>query len=80
MFASLIKQIQATEQAERKSTNKSLAYASASHDVRASLAGLNGLIEMSFEEVVAGSELESNLKQMNSCTKDLLGKVIIYNY
>ncbi|CAL0316488.1 unnamed protein product [Lupinus luteus] len=36
--------IEATQQAERKNMNKSLAFASASHDVRTSLAGLTGLL------------------------------------
>ncbi|XP_028771219.1 histidine kinase CKI1-like [Neltuma alba] len=70
---SLIKQMEATQQAERKSMNKSLAFASAGHDIRAFLAGLTGLIEMSYEEVIPGSELEANLKQMGTCTEDLLG-------
>lgn len=76
LCASLIKQMEATQQAERKSMNKSLAFASASHDVRNSLAGLTCLIEKSFEEVTPGSELEISLKQMDACTKDLLGKII----
>ncbi|KAI9125934.1 hypothetical protein K1719_003352 [Acacia pycnantha] len=45
----------------------------ASHDIRASLAGLIGLVEMSYEEVVPDSELETNLKQMGACIKDLQG-------
>ncbi|KAJ7973052.1 Histidine kinase [Quillaja saponaria] len=73
LCATLIKQMEATQQAERKSMNKSLAFASASHDVRASLAGLTGLIELSYQEVAPRSELETNLKQMDTCTKDLLG-------
>ncbi|OIW07029.1 hypothetical protein TanjilG_02663 [Lupinus angustifolius] len=73
LCASLIKQMEATQQAERKNMNKSLAFASASHDVRTSLAGLTGLIEMSYELVTPHSELETNLKQMNNCTRDLLG-------
>ncbi|CBI36943.3 unnamed protein product, partial [Vitis vinifera] len=71
--AKLIKQMDATQQAERKSMNKSLAFASASHDVRASLAGLTGLIDISKDEVAPGSEIETNLIQMEGCTKDLLG-------
>ncbi|XP_061353193.1 histidine kinase CKI1-like [Gastrolobium bilobum] len=59
---------------EMQSMNKSLALAKASHDIRAGLAVLTGLIDqMSYEEVVSGSELQTNLKQMDSCTKDLLG-------
>ncbi|TKY52461.1 Histidine kinase CKI1 [Spatholobus suberectus] len=73
LCASLIKQCEATQQAEKKNMNKSIAFASASHDVRASLAGITGLIEISYELVVPGSELETNLKQMNDCTQDLLG-------
>lgn len=74
LCASLIKQIEATRQAETKSMNKSLAIASASHDIRASLAGITGLIEICYDEVVPGSQVETNLKQMEACIKDLLGK------
>ncbi|KAA8549091.1 hypothetical protein F0562_000775 [Nyssa sinensis] len=73
LCAALIKQMEATQQAERKSMNKSLAFASASHDVRACLAGITGLIEICQDEVAPGSELETNLLQMEACTKDLLG-------
>ncbi|XP_048332298.2 histidine kinase CKI1 [Ziziphus jujuba] len=73
LCASLIKQIEATRQAETKSMNKSLAIASASHDIRASLAGITGLIEICYDEVVPGSQVETNLKQMEACIKDLLG-------
>ncbi|KAL5791931.1 hypothetical protein ACOSP7_000525 [Xanthoceras sorbifolium] len=73
MCAALINQMEATQQAERKSMNKSLAFASASHDVRAALAGLTGLIEICYDEVAPGSELETNLRQMDGCSKDLMG-------
>ncbi|RDX89612.1 Histidine kinase CKI1, partial [Mucuna pruriens] len=73
LCASLIKQMEATQQAEKKNMNKSIAFASVSHDVRASLAGITGLIDISYELVTPGSELETNLKQMNGCTQDLLG-------
>ncbi|RHN81039.1 putative histidine kinase [Medicago truncatula] len=83
LCASLMQQKEATEQAERKNTNKSLAFATASHDLRAYLAGLIGLIEMSSKLVVTNSkletnlkpssELETNLKQMDNCAQDLLG-------
>ncbi|KAJ1404741.1 Signal transduction response regulator, receiver domain [Sesbania bispinosa] len=73
LCASLIKQMEATQQSERKNMNKSLAFASASHDLRTSLAGLTGLIELSYKLVKAGSRLETNLKQMEDCTHDLLG-------
>lgn len=72
--AALIQQMEASHQAERKSLNKSRALARASHDVRASLAGLTGLIELCHELVDPRSELEGNLVQMEACTKDLLGK------
>lgn len=72
--ATLIKQMEATRQAESKSMSKSNAFAQASHDVRASLAGVIGLIDISYDEVSPGSELEKNLKQMEACTKDLMGK------
>ncbi|CAJ1969845.1 unnamed protein product [Sphenostylis stenocarpa] len=73
LCASLIKQCEATQQAEKMNMNKSAAFASASHDVRASLAGITGLIDISSELVAPGSELETNLKQMHGCTQDLLG-------
>ncbi|BBH08906.1 Signal transduction histidine kinase [Prunus dulcis] len=73
LCATLIQQMEATQQAERKSMRKSLAFVSASHDVRAALTGITGLIEISYDEVARGSELETNLRQMETCTKDLLG-------
>ncbi|GMH02311.1 hypothetical protein Nepgr_004150 [Nepenthes gracilis] len=72
LCSALIREMEATQQAERKSTNKSLAFASASHDVRAALAGLTGLIDLSYPEAVPGSDLETNLRQMDTCAKDLL--------
>ncbi|XP_031288175.1 histidine kinase CKI1 [Pistacia vera] len=72
LCAALIKQMEATQQAERKSMNKSTAFASASHDIRASLAGITGLIGISYNEVAPGSDLETNLRQMDGCAKDLL--------
>ncbi|KAL7205087.1 hypothetical protein ACSBR2_018080 [Camellia fascicularis] len=73
LCATLIKQMEATQQAERKSLKKILAFASASHDVRALLAGITGLIDMCHDEVMPDSELDKNLMQMEDCTKDLLG-------
>ncbi|KAI3449996.1 hypothetical protein Pfo_006661 [Paulownia fortunei] len=73
----LINQMEATQQSERKSMNKSLAFASASHDIRASLAGISGLIEICRNEVSKRdplrSEMLTNLLQMETCTRDLLG-------
>ncbi|XP_059625165.1 histidine kinase CKI1-like [Cornus florida] len=73
LCSTLIRQMESTQQAERKSMNKSLAFASASHDVRASLAGITGLIDICRDEVAPGSEFETNLMQMEVCIKDLLG-------
>ncbi|GAB4830568.1 hypothetical protein Ancab_020333 [Ancistrocladus abbreviatus] len=70
----LIKQMDATQQAERKSMNKSLTYANATHDVRAALGGIISLIEVDYREVSPGSELDKNLKLAVRCAKDLLGK------
>ncbi|KAM1475484.1 hypothetical protein ACFX2I_031368 [Malus domestica] len=69
----LIKQMEATQQAERKSMNKSLAFATASHDIHAAVAEITGLIDISKDEVSSGSELETNLRQMETCAKDLFG-------
>ncbi|KAK4492635.1 hypothetical protein RD792_003453 [Penstemon davidsonii] len=77
LCGALIKQMEATQQAERKSMNKSLAFASAGHDIRASLAGINGLIEICLNTVSKRdplrSEFQTNLLQMETCTRDLLG-------
>ncbi|KAM1805762.1 hypothetical protein ACFX12_031468 [Malus domestica] len=58
---------------ERKSMNKSLAFATATHDIHAALAEITGLIDISKDEVSSGSELETNLRQMETCAKDLFG-------
>ncbi|XP_078438032.1 signal transduction histidine kinase [Wolffia australiana] len=71
--SSLIKQKEATQQAERKSMNKSLAFASASHDIRTSLVGIAGLIELCQTEVSPESEMEKNLVQMSICASKLFG-------
>ncbi|CAK9175560.1 unnamed protein product [Ilex paraguariensis] len=73
LYVALINQMEATQQTERKRMNKSLAFASASHNVRASLAGITGLIGICHNQVSPGSELETNLTPMVACTKDLLG-------
>ncbi|XP_019102007.1 PREDICTED: histidine kinase CKI1-like [Camelina sativa] len=72
MRATLINQMEATQQAERKSMNKSQAFARASHDIRGSLAGIKGLIDLCRDNVHPGSDLDTNLKQMNVCAKDLV--------
>lgn len=76
LCARIIKQEGATRQAERKSMNKTKAFSRANHDVRASLAAITGLIEMCHQDAKPNSELAANLGQMDTCTKDLLGKQI----
>lgn len=75
--AALIKQKEATEEAERKSMSKSVAVANASHEVRTALAGITGLIQMCRADAdasAAHSELNDNLRHMESCTNDLYSK------
>ncbi|XVF72732.1 hypothetical protein PTKIN_Ptkin12aG0144000 [Pterospermum kingtungense] len=73
LYAKLIKQMEATQQAERKSMNKSLALAGASHDIRSSLAGITGLIDLCLADAAPSSDFETYLKQMHNCAEDLLG-------
>lgn len=71
----LFKQLEATQQAERKSMNKSLAFANATHDIRTSLAGITGLIEICRPDnatAAANPELNKNLDQMIVCGAKLL--------
>ncbi|KAL8170659.1 hypothetical protein V2J09_022463, partial [Rumex salicifolius] len=77
--AQLIKQMETTQQAEKKSNNKSMAIATANHDVRANLCAIIGLIDLCYHEITPGSELKDSnselkqsLKQMKSCANDLL--------
>uniref|UniRef100_A0A3Q7JYV4 histidine kinase n=1 Tax=Solanum lycopersicum TaxID=4081 RepID=A0A3Q7JYV4_SOLLC len=72
LCSALIKQMEATQQAERKSMNKSTASARANHDVRASLAGISGLIWMCRVQASPQSELVKYLDHMESCKNDLL--------
>lgn len=72
LCAAFIKQMDATQEAERKSMNKSQALAGASHDIRASLAAITAWIELS-RDCNTDSVLQANLSQMHACTKDLLG-------
>ncbi|CAN6467882.1 unnamed protein product [Victoria cruziana] len=71
--ASLIKQIEATRQAERKSMNKTLAFASTSHDVRTILAATLGLLDHCICNVPQNSELHSCLMEIKSFSLNLLG-------
>ncbi|XP_038979992.1 probable histidine kinase 2 [Phoenix dactylifera] len=75
LYASLIKQKEAIQQAEQKSMNKSLAFASASHDVRTSLAGITGLVELCRLDATPNSKLDRHLEQMSTCASQLLGIV-----
>ncbi|KAL1135069.1 hypothetical protein V6Z11_A12G149000 [Gossypium hirsutum] len=69
----LIKQMEATQQAERKSMNKSLALVGASHDIRAALAGITGYIDLCLANAAPRSDFKTYLKQMSLCAQDLLG-------
>lgn len=71
--AALIKQLEATKQAENKSSHKSIMFASMSHDLRTPLAAILGLIDLCLCDTLEPSELESNLSQMKSCATNLLG-------
>jgi len=76
MRATLINQMEATQQAERKSMNKSQAFANASHDIRGALAGMKGLIDICRDGVKPGSDVDTTLNQVNVCAKDLVGKTL----
>ncbi|CAM0949600.1 unnamed protein product [Alopecurus aequalis] len=69
--ADLVRQKEALRQAERKSMNKSNAFARASHDIRSSLAAIAGLIEVSRPEAQANPNLTYYLDQMDVGTKKL---------
>ncbi|KAL5230744.1 hypothetical protein ABZP36_029520 [Zizania latifolia] len=69
--AEIVRQKDALRQAERKSMNKSNAFASASHDIRSALAAIAGLIEVSRPEAAANPNVMDNLHQMDVCTKKL---------
>ncbi|KAL8262223.1 hypothetical protein R6Q59_026272 [Mikania micrantha] len=71
--AALNKQKVATQQLERKSKNQSVAFETASHDIRASLAAISGSVEMSINENHRGPELVTDLKIIESSTKYLQG-------
>ncbi|KAJ3674675.1 hypothetical protein LUZ60_005291 [Juncus effusus] len=71
--ADLIKQKEAVQQAERKSMNKSMAFAQASHDVRNQLLNVIGLINKCLTEVAPESDMAKDLKDMESCADNLQG-------
>ena len=72
--ADLMRQKEALQQAERKSMNKSNAFARASHDIRSSLAAVAGLIDVARPEARANSNLTYCLNQMDVGTKKLFGQ------
>ncbi|KAI4976636.1 hypothetical protein ZWY2020_050243 [Hordeum vulgare] len=69
--ADLVRQKEALQQAERKSMNKSNAFARASHDIRSSLAAIVGLVEVSRPEAGSNTNLTYNLEQMEVGTNKL---------
>jgi signal transduction histidine kinase len=69
----LARQKEALRQAERKSMNKSNAFASASHDIRSALSAIAGLVDMSRQEAQSLPAIMENLDQMGVCTNKLFG-------
>lgn len=67
----LARQKEALRQAERKSMNKSNAFASASHDIRSALSAIAGLVDMSRQEAQSLPAVMENLDQMGVCTNKL---------
>ncbi|RZC48654.1 hypothetical protein C5167_017080, partial [Papaver somniferum] len=75
LHATLIKQMEATQQAERRSMNKTMAFASASHDIRGSIATIIGLADLCLADISPRSSLKNNLSQMKASSLDLLDLV-----
>lgn len=73
LCAALIKQMESTNQAERKSITKSLAFAAASHDIRNGFGIITCLINHCLNEASPDSETASNLQLINNETTSLLG-------
>ncbi|GLT37955.1 hypothetical protein SLA2020_122340 [Shorea laevis] len=72
LCAAFVKQLNATQQAERKSMFKTRAYTRANHDVCGSLAVISGWLELCHNDAESNSELASNLQLLKACTRDLL--------
>ncbi|KAI3980711.1 hypothetical protein MKX01_025276 [Papaver californicum] len=72
LCATLIKQMEATQQAERRSMNKTMAFASANHDIRGSIAAIIGLVDLCLADISHRSGLKNNLSQMKASSLDLL--------
>ncbi|KAG2695760.1 hypothetical protein I3760_07G027900 [Carya illinoinensis] len=73
LYAALVKQMDATQQAERKGMNKSHAFATASHDIRASLAAIICSIEICNQDSNPNSVVAVNLAQMSTRAQELIG-------
>ena len=52
--------LEATQQAERKTMNRSLVFATASHDIRSSLAAIDSFIQLYLEEDTLNSDMATN--------------------
>ncbi|CAM0913111.1 unnamed protein product [Alopecurus aequalis] len=77
--ADLVRQKEALQQAERKSMNKSNAFARASHDIRASLAAVAGLVDVARPEARPNPNLTYYLDQMtvgNTKLLDILNTIL----
>ncbi|CAI0463784.1 unnamed protein product [Linum tenue] len=75
LCASLIKQTEATRQAERKSMNKTRIFAGISHDVRNSLAQLVALVQFCQEDTTNpdASKVAGDLQKVENCARDAVG-------
>nr|KJB45434.1 hypothetical protein B456_007G305700 [Gossypium raimondii] len=72
LCAAFVKQMNATQQAERKSMFKTRTYLRANHDIRSSLAAISTLLDLCHADAHPHPELAANLVQIKSCNKDLL--------
>ncbi|CAM8975636.1 unnamed protein product [Rhodiola kirilowii] len=68
----LINQMECTSRAERRSRSKSAAFTDASHEIRGPLAMLITYIDLCYDLVPSGSDVEDNLRKMHACVDDLL--------
>ncbi|CAL1408284.1 unnamed protein product [Linum trigynum] len=65
--------MEATQQAERKSLKKSLAFATASHEIRNLLTSIVGFIQDCNEDLLQDLATATNLKAIHDSTQDLVG-------
>ncbi|KAL9660356.1 hypothetical protein QQ045_025169 [Rhodiola kirilowii] len=68
----LINQMESTSRAERRSRSKSTAFTDASHEIRGPLALLITYIDLCYDLVPSGSDVEDNLRKMHTCANNLL--------